>query len=130
MDGIFSTGLGPILVLWIGALVLYILDRFREPQDRGVAEVVVLCLALGFALSGHFDSALEGWRQAHQDNPQGVEGSERVLTLTGAGALGLSDADFETDSVTPVRAAMRLVWRTLIVWLVVLSLLVLAGWAG
>ena len=87
-------------------------------------------LALGFALSGHFDSALEGWRQAHQDHPQGVEGSERVLMLTGAGALGFSDADFEADGTASVRAAMRLVWRTLTVWLVVLSLLVLAGWAG
>jgi AmpE protein len=87
-------------------------------------------LALGFALSGHFDSALEGWRQAHQDHPKGVEGSERVLMLTGVGALGSSDADFEADGTAQVRAAMRLVWRTLTVWLVVLSLLVLAGWAG
>jgi len=87
-------------------------------------------LALGYALSGHFDSALEGWRQAHQDTPQGAEGSERVLLLTGAGALGLGDTDFQNDSTAAVRAAMRLVWRTLTVWVVVLSLLVLAGWAS
>ena len=52
MDSPFSTMLGPILVLWIGALVLYVLDRFFEPrQDRGVAEVTALVLALGLALN-------------------------------------------------------------------------------
>ena len=51
MDSVFSTVLAPILVLWIGALVFYVLDRFLEPQDRGVAEAVVLVLALGFALN-------------------------------------------------------------------------------
>lgn len=50
MDGVFSTGLGPILVLWIGALVFYILDTYLDPQDRGAAEVVVLVLALGFLI--------------------------------------------------------------------------------
>jgi hypothetical protein len=47
-DSIFATGLGPILVLWIGALVFYVLDQLFEPQDRGTAEIVVLFLALGF----------------------------------------------------------------------------------
>jgi len=87
-------------------------------------------LALGFALSGHFDLAIEGWRQAHQDQPQGATGSERVLMLTGSGALGLDENTLGDDATSPVRAAMRLVWRTLTLWLVVLSFLVLAGWAG
>jgi hypothetical protein len=51
MDSPFSTILGPIAVLWIGALVFYALDRFLDPQDRGVAEAIVLALALGFALN-------------------------------------------------------------------------------
>ena len=50
MESPFSTILGPILVLWIGALVFYALDRFLQPQDRGVAEAIVLALAVGFAL--------------------------------------------------------------------------------
>jgi hypothetical protein len=47
MHNAFSTLLGPILVLWLGALVFYVLDRFLKPQDAGVAETVVLALAMG-----------------------------------------------------------------------------------
>jgi membrane protein required for beta-lactamase induction len=130
--------LGPLgAVMYRSAAVLYFQRQEEGTFDDSIAWLygVLLwlparLLALAFALSGHFDSALGGWRQAHQDNPQGAEGSERVLAVTGSAALGLDDAAFESDSASPVRAAMRLVWRTLIVWLVVLSLLVLAGWAG
>lgn len=53
MQNAFSTLLGPILVLWLGALVFYVLDRFLEPQDEGVAETVVLALATGTLVVGH-----------------------------------------------------------------------------
>ncbi len=130
--------LGPVgAVMYRSAAVLYYQRQEQGAFGESIAWLYAVLvwlparlLALGFALSGHFDSALEGWRQAHQDSPQGAEGSERVLALTGGAALGLDDAAFESDVAVPVRAAMRLVWRTLIVWLVVLSLLVLAGWAG
>ena len=88
-------------------------------------------VALGYALSGHFDAAMEGWRKAHSDHPQGTEGSEQVLVVTGTGALGVEAEDAAEEALqSPVRAAMRLVWRTLTIWLVALSLLTLAGWAG
>jgi hypothetical protein len=45
MQTVFSTPLAPILVLWIGAVVFYVLDRFLEPQDGGAAEAIVLILA-------------------------------------------------------------------------------------
>ena len=51
MESPFSTILGPIVVLWIGALVFYALDRFLEPQDRGTAEAIVLALAVIFTLN-------------------------------------------------------------------------------
>jgi membrane protein required for beta-lactamase induction len=129
--------LGPLgAVMYRSTAVLYHQRREQGAFAESVAWLFAVLLwlparlqALGLALSGHFDSALEGWRQAHQDQPQGVAGSERVLMLTGSGALGYEDEALG-DTVSPVRAAMRLVWRTLTVWLVVLSLLVLAGWAG
>jgi formate hydrogenlyase subunit 3/multisubunit Na+/H+ antiporter MnhD subunit len=57
MDNVFSTTLGPILVLWIGALIFFALDRFLDPQDRGMAETVVLVLALvlTFNARSHID---------------------------------------------------------------------------
>lgn len=88
-------------------------------------------VALAYALSGHFDPAIAAWRRAHQAHPQGAEGSEQLLALTGSGALGAGDDEGDEGSVqSPVRAAMRLVWRTLTIWLVLISVLTLAGWAG
>ncbi|MFQ5642703.1 MAG: regulatory signaling modulator protein AmpE [Thiogranum sp.] len=131
--------LGPLgAVLYRSAAVLY--QQRREPNEFGNSvawlHAVLVWLparlvALGYALSGHFDAAMEGWRRAHSDHPQGSEGSERVLAVTGLGALGM-EAEAITENVlqAPVRAAMRLVWRNLTIWLVALSLLTLAGWAG
>ncbi len=127
--------LGPVgAVMYRSVAVLY-----RERREaNGYGEAVDLLygilvwiparlLALGYALAGHFDSAIEGWRAAHRDMPRGSEGSFEVLAATGEGALGLADEDGDASAV---RAAMRLVWRTLTIWLVVLSLLTLAGWSG
>lgn len=129
--------LGPLgAVAYRSAAVLYFQRSEQGAFGDSIAWLYAVLLwpparltALGFALTGHFDSALEGWRQAHRDQPRGAAGSERVLMQTGGGALALDDQTFE-DITAPVRAAMRLVWRTLTLWLVVLSLLVLAGWAG
>ncbi|TCK19280.1 AmpE protein [Thiogranum longum] len=131
--------LGPVgAVMYRSVVVMY--RECREPGDYGDAiewaySVLVWIparlLALGYALSGHFDAAIEGWRAAHREIPRGSEGSCDVLAFTGEGALGLSDESTVIEGVaSPVRAAMRLVWRTLTIWVVVLSLLTLAGWSG
>ncbi len=128
--------LGPLgAVMYRSVSILY----YRRTQGESFADSVAALFAvllwvparltaLGFALGGHFDSALEGWREAQREQPQGAAGSERILVLTGSAALG--DEKALDDVTAPVKAAMRLVWRSLTVWLVVLSLLVLAGWAG
>jgi membrane protein required for beta-lactamase induction len=100
-------------VSWLNALLIWLPTRLA---------------ALGYALSGDFDTAVEGWRSAHQGRPQGSEGSLQVLEMTGAGALGGASAG--QDAVRRVGAAMRLVWRTLGMWLVLIALLTLAGWAS
>ena len=130
--------LGPVgAVMYRSAAVLYYQYREQGGFTDSIAWLYAVMLwlptrlvALGYALTGHFDSALAAWRRAHQDHPEGVTGSERVLTETGEGALGLADDDYVGDRVSPVRSAMRLVWRALTVWLIALSLLVLAGWLG
>lgn len=48
-----STLLSPILVLWIGSLILYVIDRFSKLQDRGIAEIVVLAVSTGFLATAH-----------------------------------------------------------------------------
>lgn len=130
--------LGPLgAVLYRSASVIY-QERYEDGEfGDSVARLYALLvwlparlLALGYALSGHFEAALEGWRSAHEDQPSGSEGSERILAATGAGALGAPQETTENPAVAPVRTAMRLVWRTLTLWLVVLAILTLAGWAG
>lgn len=130
--------LGPVgAVMYRSAAVLYYHNRDGGEFSDSIAWMYAVMLwlptrlvALGYALSGHFDAAVTGWRRAHQDRPEGVAGSEQVLAETGEGALGLTDDDYASDKIAPVRSAMRLVWRALTVWLVALSLLVLAGWVG
>lgn len=87
--------------------------------------------ALGFALSGHFDAALEGWRAAHIERPVTVTAAERIIAETGLGALGMRHETPQSDDYQqPVRAALQLVWRNLTVWLVAISVMTLAGWAA
>jgi membrane protein required for beta-lactamase induction len=131
--------LGPLgAVLYRSAAVLY--QQRREEGEFGASigwlHAVLVWLparlvAIGYALSGHFEAAIEGWREVHQRRPEGSEGSEQVLAVTGSGALGLDEGhDFADDPSSPARAAMRLVWRNLTIWLVIISVLTLAGWAG
>ncbi len=131
--------LGPVgAVMYRSVVVLY--RECREPGGYSDATdwaysvlvwIPARLLALGYALSGHFDAAVEGWRAAHRDMPRGGGGSVEVLAATGEGALGLSENDGVIEGVaSPVRAAMRLVWRTLTLWVVALSVLTLAGWSS
>lgn len=131
--------LGPLgAVVYRSAAVLYQQRRERGEFGDSVAWLNAILiwlparlLALGYALSGHFDAAVEGWRHAHQSRPQGSEGSLQVLAMTGSGALGGDGGALSQErSVRRVTVAMRLVWRTLGIWLVVIALLTLAGWAG
>jgi AmpE protein len=80
-------------------------------------------LALGYALSGHFEAALQAWREAHHPAPSGSDGSLQILSAVGSAALGTVNGAAE-----PVRAAVQLVWRTLVIWMVVIALFTLAGW--
>lgn len=130
--------LGPLgAVLYRSVAVLY--QQRREPGEFGdsiawlnsaLVWLPARLLAFGYALSGHFDAAVDGWREAHRRLPQGSEGTLDVLAVTGAGALGVDSETAGPNGVPRVRAAMRLVWRTLAIWLVVIALFTLAGWAS
>lgn len=89
-------------------------------------------LALGYALAGSFEQALEEWRrQVQAAGARFFDTNDHLLASVGRGALD-AEADSATVSVLPdaerVRTCMRLITRALLIWLVFLSALVLIGW--
>ena len=85
-------------------------------------------MALAYALSGHFEQAMHGWRGVPGVDPIAGQ-SEAVLLAAGEGALCAEREEcLATEPVSLIRAAMGLVWRTLLVWLAVIAVMILAGW--
>jgi AmpE protein len=87
--------------------------------------------ALFFPLAGSFDDAVAGWRQyLARASEQFFDASDQILVYVGCGALRLTAGPegAPVSDVESVRAALRLVQRTLVIWLVLLSGLTLAGW--
>ncbi|MEN8177315.1 MAG: regulatory signaling modulator protein AmpE [Pseudomonadota bacterium] len=92
--------------------------------------------ASSYAIAGSFEDALYGWRNYHESRFNEFNSSASgILICTGTGALRLSsliDTDTDDDTMQDQRylidAAMGLVWRSLIVWIVLIGLLTLAGW--
>lgn len=92
-----------------------------------------LC-ALGYALSGSFVGGIDHWRDRatrwHDPN-------EDILVTVGMGSLHLpggperaTEEEPERSGPEPIRETLALVRRAVLVWLTVLALMTLAGWAG
>ncbi len=88
--------------------------------------------ALGYAVAGHFDGALQAWRGARQTSQRTTaETNELLLAAVGTGAMALEDADedeIQDRGIRGASAANRLVFRQLLIWLVVIAALTLYGW--
>ena len=83
-------------------------------------------LALGYALTGNFEGALQAYRNRPYEPDIALENDD-VLINTGLGAL----RDFEsTDELSSILAARNLVMRATMVWIAVLAVLTLGGWLG
>lgn len=136
----------------VGALLYRLLSlcaqgeaqRSLPSEQRGVAMTALAVLnwpvaqlmTLGLALAADFDRVLAAWRDAQ------VEGASLDLAFLGAAArvsvdcelAEADDYDIEGPVLAPelleLRDAMSLVWRVLLLWLGVLALFVLAGWAA
>lgn len=89
-------------------------------------------IALGFALAGSFEEAVTDWKASHERKADEFwVFSNDLIVAVGHGALRLGDAD-ETDAAqgpARVRAALGLVLRTLIVWVVLFGLITIGGFA-
>ncbi len=96
--------------------------------------------AVGFAVVGNFEDALEGWRAWLKTALADHDGL--ILSAAG-GALGLalprvlaqgdealSASGFKTPQAENLAAVVGLVWRTVVVWMVLVALLTLARLLG
>lgn len=100
--------------------------------------------AIGFAVVGSFEEAIEQWRQL--DNPAADDSDGVILSAT-AGAINLrlgpgypADDALAAQPMDPrsaqnpeaghLRTVVGLVWRTVLMWMVLLALLTLARLLG
>ncbi|MFT4247819.1 MAG: regulatory signaling modulator protein AmpE [Pseudomonas sp.] len=99
---------------------------------------VAQLMTLSMALVGNFDTVYRAWREAH-GNRWSLEPAflGAVARASVSGELREEAHDYIDAGLVPVwrrlpelRDAMSLVWRVLLLWLVVLALLVIAGWVA
>lgn len=83
-------------------------------------------LALGYALTGHFDGAIQAYRSRSTEVDL-LQSNHEVLVSSGMGALRHQRMN---DEISCIRAARDLVMRSIIIWITVLALLTLGGWLG
>lgn len=86
-------------------------------------------LAVGYAMAGSFEDAVSDWRAYYEDcSDKFFHVSDDVLACAGLGAIR---EQFSSEAaLQPIRAAMRLVNRTLLVWVTAISVLTIAGGAA
>jgi membrane protein required for beta-lactamase induction len=89
-------------------------------------------LALGYALAGSFEQALDEWRRTVQAaGARFFDTNDHLLAGVGRGALNVEIEPIEfiaLPGIVRVEACMRLITRALLIWLVFASALVLIGW--
>ena len=124
------------------------LSRWAAQAWRVIDWVPARLTALSFAVVGNFEEAIDCWRTHAQQFPDDNDGVVLAATsgavnvrLGGEGLLGtqaLSDDESLDSPSTPgrepelahFRSIVGLVWRTVVMWLVLLALLTLARLLG
>jgi AmpE protein len=85
--------------------------------------------ALGFALSGSFDDALNDWRAYRRADGQPIQrGNDEIAARVGKAAM-TGFLRQPANSSAAARNAMRLVMRTLFIWITIIALMTIFGWA-
>ncbi len=139
-----------------GALLFRVADLFRrravfeggrsalsgagEPQSLYVlnslfgtlAWLPARLLAIGYAIAGSFEDAVADWRAYYDDCSESFfQINEEVVCAAGMGALRSgSNGAAAGEPAVAAAASLRLVNRTLVVWLTAISILTLLGFAG
>lgn len=96
----------------------------------GVLKWVPARLAmLGYMLSGSFDDALNGWRSYAAPSQAAIDRRNDDLVARVGKAAMTGFLDEPPNSSAAARNAMRLVERTLFIWVTVIALMTIIGWA-
>jgi AmpE protein len=101
-----------------------------------VAWLPAQLMTLALALASDFDAVGKAWREHHAAHGQGLLHLDLgFLSATARACVDVDDQEFIGADGSPIRdeaveEARRLLWRLLVVWLVLLSIIVLAGWAS
>jgi adenosylcobinamide-phosphate synthase len=161
-------GLGPVGAV-VYRLAEYVQRRWQreQAQDNGVSSVLVAvaahawhlldwlparATALGFAIVGSFEDAMDGWRNHAQKFPQDNDGVILAATagainvrLGGAGlseppqtaepgpaggAAGSASTPGQPAQTAHLASVVGLVWRSVVMWLVLVALLTMANLMG
>lgn len=93
-------------------------------------------LAVAYALAGSFEDAIHAWR-GYQDRWSDRFGDSNVgvLVCAGNGALhrdvARETAEYGVEAGADlIRSVLGLIWRSLVLWVTVIALFTLAGWAS
>jgi membrane protein required for beta-lactamase induction len=135
------TGLGPVAAWLFRSSDLLrraaIADPARLPAVAGCFERIHFALAwlparlvaLSYALAGSFEEARREMGRRVDAVGRMMERNDLLLVLAGRGALAKINAT-EVAVAAPAQAALRLVRRTLLIWLTVIALLSLGAWVA
>ena len=99
------------------------LAEFSEFIHAIMAWIPARMLAVGYALTGNFDGAYQGYRDRAQSSDFSQENAE-VLISTGLGAMHNMDME---DELASIYAAQALVIRAVIAWIGILAIMTLGG---
>jgi membrane protein required for beta-lactamase induction len=135
--------LGPLgALLYRLATQLPRLERARQDLDFNLSAgqlIVILewlparITAICYAIAGSFEDALYGWR-SYQDRrfDEFDNSNSGTLICTGSGAMRLTTLLDETDETSHdyghlPQAAMAMIWRSLVVFLIIIAVLTFTG---
>lgn len=135
------TGLGPVAAWLFRASDLLrrasIADATARPAVAGAFERIHFLLAwlparlvaLSYAIAGSFEEARREMGRAADAVGRMLERNDLLLVLAGRGAIAKIDAR-EATVAAPVEGALRLIRRSLLIWLTMIALLSLGAWVA